>query len=84
MKIRNFTPQDYAGIVNVHSSLNIVWPERPRTPEGWAEADRHRHPKCKYRRWVVEAADGFSGGSVLSAGVHAAKPWRAKQSHGPA
>jgi len=53
MNIRIFTKDDYPAVVNIHNSLNIVWPERPRTPEGWAEADRNRNPKCKYQRWVA-------------------------------
>jgi len=53
MEIRNFTPDDYPAILAVHNSLNIVWPEQPRTPEAWAEADRYRNPKCKHRRWVA-------------------------------
>ena len=53
MEIRFFTADDYPAIVKIHNSLNIVWPERPRTPEGWAEADRNRNPKCKYGRWVA-------------------------------
>ena len=40
IEIRNFKTEDYPAIVNIHNSLNIVWPERPRTPEGWAEADK--------------------------------------------
>jgi len=39
--------------VNIHNSLNIVWPEQPRTPEGWALTDRNRNPKCKFQRWVA-------------------------------
>ncbi len=59
MKIRDFTPQDYPALVDIHHSLQIVWPERPPTPEAWAAADQHRNPKCKYRRWVaVEEGDG--------------------------
>jgi mycothiol synthase len=54
MNIRIFTADDYPAIVNIHNSLNIVWPEKPRTPEGWAEAERNRNPKCKYNRWVAE------------------------------
>jgi mycothiol synthase len=53
MNIRNFTTDDYPAIVDIHNRLNIVWPERPRTPEGWAEAERNRNPKCKYQRWVA-------------------------------
>lgn len=53
MHIRDFTADDYPAIVNIDSSLNIVWPERPRTPEAWAEADRNRNPKHKFQRWVA-------------------------------
>jgi mycothiol synthase len=53
MKIREFTPDDYPALVDIHNSLNIVWPERPRTPQAWAEVDRNRNPKCKHRRWVA-------------------------------
>ena len=51
--IRVFTADDYPSMVNIHNSLNIVWPERPRTPDGWAEVDQNRNPKCKHKRWVA-------------------------------
>jgi mycothiol synthase len=54
MKIRHFAAADYPAVASIHNSLHIVWPERPRTPEGWAEADRNRNPKLKYRRLVAE------------------------------
>jgi mycothiol synthase len=57
MNIRNFAADDYPAIVDIDNSLNIVWPERPRTPEAWAEADRNRNPKHKFQRWVA-AIDG--------------------------
>jgi mycothiol synthase len=64
MNIRTSTATDYPAIVNIHNSLNIVWPERPRTPQGWAEADRNRNPKCKFQRWVaVKDRDVFGFGS---------------------
>ena len=40
-------------MVSIHNSLNIVLPEKPRTPQGWAEADRNRNPKYKFQRWVA-------------------------------
>jgi mycothiol synthase len=61
MIIRPFTPEDYPALVDIHNSLNIVWPERPRTPEGWAEGDRSRSPKYKHRRWVA-IEEGQSAG----------------------
>jgi mycothiol synthase len=54
MIIRVATPDDYPAIVSIHNSLHIVWPEAPRTAEGWAEMDRNRNPKCKHQRWVAE------------------------------
>ena len=53
MIIRSFAPEDYPGIVDIHNSLNIVWPEYPRTPQAWAAADQNRNPKCKHQRWVA-------------------------------
>jgi mycothiol synthase len=53
MDIRNFTENDYPAIVKIHKNLNIVWPEKPRTPEGWVKADQNRNPKCKFQRWVA-------------------------------
>jgi mycothiol synthase len=53
MDIRNSTEDDYPAIVNIHNSLKIVWPARPKTPEGWAKVDRNHNPKCKFQRWVA-------------------------------
>ncbi len=53
MNVRVFTADDYPAIVNIDRSLNIVWPERPHTAEGWADADRNRNPKCRFQRWVA-------------------------------
>ena len=53
MNINEFTSEDYPPIVDIHNSLNIVWPERPRTPEGWASADQNLGPKMKHKRWVA-------------------------------
>ena len=61
MHIRMATADDYPAIVNIHNSLNIVWPEAPRTPQGWAEADRNRNPKYKFQRWVAVKDGGVVG-----------------------
>ncbi len=53
MNIHEFTPEDYPSIVDIHNSQNIVWPERPRTPDGWASADQNLGPKTKLRRWLA-------------------------------
>jgi mycothiol synthase len=53
MEIRPFEPVDYPAITAIHNSLGIVWPERPRTPEAWAQADRSRSPKLRYQRLVA-------------------------------
>jgi mycothiol synthase len=51
--IRKADAQDYPAIVDIHNFLNIVWPEKPRTAAGWAEADRNRNPGLKFQRWVA-------------------------------
>ena len=61
MKVRIFTPDDYPAMVAIHNSMNIIWPERPRTPEAWAKADRNRSPKFKYQRWVAVEDDSVVG-----------------------
>ncbi len=53
MEIRIFSPEDYADLVNIQDSLNIIWPEKPHSPLAWAKADRNRNPKCKHERWVA-------------------------------
>lgn len=73
MKIRAFDQKDYPGVVDIHNHLNIAWPERPRTPEGWEQAERNRNPKLKFQRWVtVEGQDvvGFGQYSQSSADYH--------------
>jgi ribosomal protein S18 acetylase RimI-like enzyme len=68
MEIRNFTTEDYPAIVSIHNSLNIVWPERPRTPQAWAKADRSRSLNYKYQRWVAVEEDHVVGFSSYSQG----------------
>jgi mycothiol synthase len=64
VNIRIFTQDDYPAVANIHNSLNIVWPERPRTPDGWVQSDRSRNPKCKLQRWVaVEDGDVVAFGT---------------------
>ncbi len=70
MGIRNFTPEDYPSITDIHNSLNIVWPEMPRTPEGWAAVDQNRNPKSKHKRWVA-AEDGH----VVGFASYVQSPW---------
>ena len=61
MILRAFAPVDYPAIVDIHNNLNIVWPERPRTPEAWEKADRNRSSTVKYRRWVAVEDDRVVG-----------------------
>src|SRR5512143_1248058 len=73
MNIRLFSQNDYPAIVHIHNSLNIVWPEQPRTPEGWAEIDRNRNTKYKFQRWVIiegEAIVGFGSYSQINVDHH--------------
>lgn len=53
MKIRKFTEDDYSAISRIHNSLDIAWPEKPRTPTGWKHADKNRNPKLIFQRWVA-------------------------------
>jgi GNAT superfamily N-acetyltransferase len=61
MKVRGFTSEDYPAMVNIHNSLNIVWPERPRTAEAWEKADASRSSSIRYRRWVAVENDRVAG-----------------------
>ena len=61
MQIRSVTHEDYPALVAIHNSQGIVWPEWPRTPEAWANADRNRSPKSNVQRWIA-AEDGQAVG----------------------
>jgi hypothetical protein len=52
MNLRDFSPEDYPAITNIH---NALYPARSRTPDGWARSDACRNPKCKFRRWASPA-----------------------------
>jgi RimJ/RimL family protein N-acetyltransferase len=49
--IRDFSKSDYGEIVSIY---NVVYPDLPTTVEEYAEGDRERNPKCRFRRWVAE------------------------------
>jgi ribosomal protein S18 acetylase RimI-like enzyme len=70
MQIRDFTPEDYPALVAIHNSQNIVWPENPRTPAAWAEADRNHSPKTKYKRLMA-----VEGESVVGFTSYSQSPW---------
>ena len=70
MKTRNFASEDYLAIVTIHNSLNIIWPERPRTPEAWAAADQNRSSKSRFHRWVA-----VEDGRVVGFSSYAQNPW---------
>jgi GNAT superfamily N-acetyltransferase len=61
MRIRSFSPDDYPALIEIHNRLNIIWPERPRSPKAWAEADRNRSPKCKHQRWIATEEGQVTG-----------------------
>jgi mycothiol synthase len=68
MRIREFTQDDYPAMVNIHNSLNIIWPERPRTPEAWAVVDQNRSPRDKRARWVAIEGERVVGFASYSQG----------------
>lgn len=70
MNIRTFAPADYQAIIDIHNSLHIIWPERPRTPQAWAEVDQHRSTKCKHQRWVA-----VENGQVIGFASYDQGPW---------
>lgn len=70
MQIRRFTSEDYPALVAIHNSQGIVWPERPRTPKAWAEADRNRSPKTRYLRLVA-----VEDGQVVGFASYSHSPW---------
>ena len=62
MHLRPFTPTDYPALASIH---NAIYPQRPRTAEGWAQTDQQRSPKCLFQRWVVE-----EDGRVIATGAY--------------
>jgi GNAT superfamily N-acetyltransferase len=56
MHIRKFQPGDYPALVDIHTSLGIVWPEQPRSAVAWASLDASRSPKNPHARWVAVEA----------------------------
>jgi len=74
MIIRHSSPEDYPAIVDIHNSLNIVWPEQPRTSESLATVDRNRNPNCRYQRWVAVEENHLVGFSSYSQSPNAYPP----------
>ncbi len=68
MRIREFIPHDYPAMVDIHNSLNISWPERPRTPEAWATVDQNRSSQVMYARWVAVEGTQVVGFASYSQG----------------
>lgn len=76
MNIRTFNSSDYPAFVDIHFSLDISWPERPRDPQAWAAADKNRNPKCKYQRWIASVDDRPVGFAAYSQGMDDYHPQR--------
>ena len=75
MKIRRFTPNDYAAIAEIN---NVFWTEEQLTAEQWQSEDANRAPHCKHARWVAENAGqvvGMGEYDQLAGRYHPAKYW---------
>lgn len=70
MIIRKISPSDFPAIVSIHTSLNIAWPDQPRTPEDWAALEKNRNPKTKLERWVA-----VKDGRVVGFASYSQNPW---------
>lgn len=70
MIIRDFTTTDYQAMVDIHNSLNIAWPERPRTAHAWEIVDKNRNPEHPFKRWVA-----IEAGVVVGFGTYRSTPW---------
>ncbi len=57
---------EYTALVDIHNSLNIAWPEAPRSPQAWAEADRTRDPRSIHQCWVAIEDGGVVGFASFS------------------
>lgn len=68
MELRLFQSDDYQALADIHNSLGIVWPERPRSPNGWAENDRNRNPQVRHQRWVALEENRVVGFASYSQG----------------
>jgi GNAT superfamily N-acetyltransferase len=63
MKIREFTPDDYPAIVDVH---NTIYLDRPTTVAAWRAIDQQRSPKYRHKRWVAEEGGQIVGTASYS------------------
>jgi GNAT superfamily N-acetyltransferase len=69
MNIRPVIDDDYPALVEIHRSLNIVWPPWSDDPRAWLEGDRRRDPKCKAQRWVADVAGEIVGAASFATHV---------------
>ncbi len=61
MLIRSITHDEYPAIVEIHHSLNIIWPQSSNDPDFWRAADQNRSPKIKWQRFVALEGDEIIG-----------------------
>jgi len=57
-RIRDFTSDDYRGVVRVDTE---VYPDLPKTIDELVEFDKNRDPRCRWRRWVADCKGRLVG-----------------------
>ena len=66
MEIRVFTAEDYSAIVDLHKSLNIVWPPWSDDPQAWLEMRKYTPAMLATARTVLGAERTHESGEAVA------------------